>query len=260
MNKSIDIMVNTIADILIDNNPSIYILGSVVLDDFQLGWSDIDILCLTEHSISSDQAEKLLHLRQELSAKYINSPYFRAFEGGFISLEAFLNKQEDKVVYWGTTGERIAEHYEFDVFSMMNLMDYGRLLYGKDIRFLLNYPNVKAQFDAINDYYCIIRKYFDKPSRSLYAAGNLLDIARCLYTLQSGKIISKTNAGLWALENNLVPDIKIMHRVLKIRKHPNNYKEDEKTLEWLETLGPNIMEFADVLEKNIRIKQVEGGF
>jgi predicted nucleotidyltransferase len=99
MKESIAIMINAIVNILINNNPSIYLFGSVVLDDFQSGWSDIDILCLTECSISNDQAEKLLHLRQELSAKHIDNPYFRAFEGGFISLEAFLNKQEDKVVY-----------------------------------------------------------------------------------------------------------------------------------------------------------------
>lgn len=85
MKESIDIMVNAIKNILADNNPSIYLFGSVALDDFQLGWSDIDILCVTENPISSSQAEKLLYLRQELSAKYINNPYFRAFEGGFIS-------------------------------------------------------------------------------------------------------------------------------------------------------------------------------
>lgn len=254
MKESIDIMVNAIKNILADNNPSIYLFGSVALDDFQLGWSDIDILCVTENPISSSQAEKLLYLRQELSAKYINNPYFRAFEGGFISLEAFLNKQEDKVVYWGTRGERITNHYEFDVFSMMGLIDYGKLLYGEDIRFLLNYPNMKEQYDAIKDYHTIIRKHFVKTGRSLYSAGNLLDVARCLYTLQSGKIISKTNAGVWALENNLVPNIKIMNRVLEIRRHPNKYKEDEKTLIWLESLGPYIMEFADVLEEEIKCK------
>jgi hypothetical protein len=137
---------------------------------------------------------------------------------------------------------------------MMSLIDYGRLLYGEDIRNLLNYPNIGEQFDAIKNYHSIIRKYFSKPNRSLYSAGHLLDIARCLYTLQSGRIISKTNAGLWALENNLVPDIKIMNRVLEIRRHPNEYKADEETLIWLESLGPYIMEFADILEKNIQCK------
>ncbi len=251
MKTSIDIMVKAIKNILINNNPSIYLFGSVVLDDFQLGWSDIDILCLTEYPISSDQADKLLHLRQTLSAKYINNPYFRAFEGGFISFEAFLNKQDDKVVYWGTSGEKITNHYEFDVFSLMGLIDYGELLYGKEIRFLLNYPNSKEQLEAIKDYHNIIRKYFVNTGRSLYSAGNLLDIARCLYTLRFGKIISKTSASVWALENNLVPNIKIMSRVLEIRKNPNFYKNDEETLTWLESLGPYIMEFADILEKEI---------
>lgn len=45
-----------------------------------------------------------------------------------------------------------------------------------------------------------------------------------------------------------------MNRVLEIRRHPNKYKEDEKTLIWLESLGPYIMEFADVLEEEIKCK------
>ena len=51
-------MTTQIADVLSLNDPSVYIYGSYVLDDFQYGWSDIDILVLTQKSISEQQANE----------------------------------------------------------------------------------------------------------------------------------------------------------------------------------------------------------
>ena len=47
LNAAIKNMTTRIADILSLNGPSVYIYGSYVLDDFQYGWSDIDIIVLT---------------------------------------------------------------------------------------------------------------------------------------------------------------------------------------------------------------------
>jgi predicted nucleotidyltransferase len=106
MQNSIDVMKNEITKILFDNKPVIYLYGSVVLDDFKFGWSDIDILCLTKKVISIEQAEKLVNLRQVLMGKYTGNPYFRMFEGGFLSLNSFLNREHERVVYWGGKGKR----------------------------------------------------------------------------------------------------------------------------------------------------------
>ena len=69
LQNSVNTMAKAIIDVLLENTPSIYLYGSVVLDDFRLGWSDIDILVLTEKQISSEQAEHLVHLRQELTGR-----------------------------------------------------------------------------------------------------------------------------------------------------------------------------------------------
>ena len=53
---AIDNMVWAISDILADCAPSVYLYGSSVQDDFRLGWSDIDILVLTEQQMSQEQA------------------------------------------------------------------------------------------------------------------------------------------------------------------------------------------------------------
>lgn len=248
MQTSMDIMLDRITQILSGNNPSIYLFGSVALDDFKLGWSDIDIVCLTEKEITLKQAEDLVGLRQALLLDYPGNPYFRSFEGGFLTWDAFLKKEKELVVYWGTSGQRITDTYHFDPFSTMELLTRGRLLYGPDHRERLAYPARDEIVHAVQAHYHTIRRYAKETSKSLYAAGWLLDIARCLYTLKTNDIIAKTQAGKWAVENELAPDIEIMQRAIQIRENPMKAKEDPQTLDWLTSLGPYVQQFADVLE------------
>lgn len=251
MKQSIEIMINRIVNILLHNKPSIYLYGSIVLEDFKLGWSDIDILCLTEEAITDEQAYQLVNLRQELLGEYKNNAYFRSFEGGFASLDAFINDFPDKVVYWGTSGQRIASKFSFDPFSMIELIETGELLYGDDVRDKFIYPTNEDIRRAVISHYNAIRKHAVTTNRSLYSAGWILDISRCIYTLRTGKVIAKTKAGEWALDNNLVPDVEIMEKVISIRKEPNKYKDDNEIMKWTDTLGEYIQRYADVLEKEI---------
>ncbi len=248
MQTSIHIMMDRIIEILSHNNPSIYLFGSVVLDDFKLGWSDIDIVCLTEKAMTIKQAEELVRLRQSLLLDSPENPYFRSFEGGFITWNAFLKKEKDLVVYWGTSGQRITDVYHFDPFSTIELLTRGRLLHGPDHRERIAYPTRDDIVQAVQEHYSTIRHYARETSKSLYSAGWLLDIARCLYTLKNNDVIAKTQAGKWAIENMLVPDVEIMQRAIQVRENPMKAKEDEETLDWLATLGQYIQQFANVLE------------
>ena len=69
-----------------------------------------------------------------------------------------------------------------------------------------------------------------------------------LYTLRTGRILSKTAAGEWALREGLAPDPSVLERVLAIRKEPLLYRDDPGTLDFIATLGPAVAAFAAVLE------------
>jgi hypothetical protein len=129
-------------------------------------------------------------------------------------------------------------------------------LYGDELRDKFNYPTKDSIIGAVINHYETIKKYAITTDRSLYSAGWLLDIARCIYTLRTGEIIAKTKAGKWALDNNLVLDIEVMEKVISIREEPNKYKNDNEVMKWLETLGEYIQRFADVLEKEILIAKL----
>ncbi len=248
---SIDVMVENLQDILGENLISIYLYGSVALNDFKLGWSDIDILCLTKKVVSDFEAEKLVNLRQNLLDKDKSNPYYISFEGAIVSLDEFKNNQYTKVVYWGTSGQKITDKYSFGVFSLFELIKYGQLIMGKEVRSDFVLPNYEELKLGCLEHYNTIRKYATKTGENLYSCGWLLDIARCIYTLRYNDIISKTSAGEWVIKENNCPVLEEMTFTLEIRKNPLKYKEQINVKEWLSSLGTSVQLFADVLEDEL---------
>ena len=57
-----------------------------------------------------------------------------------LTLDAFISSSSDRVVYWGTSGEKITDTYKFDSFGMAELIESGVLLYGHDVRIRLSAP------------------------------------------------------------------------------------------------------------------------
>ncbi len=249
--NAIDHMTSAIGKALADNQPSIYLYGSSVLNDFRLGWSDIDILVLTQRRISQPQAQELVMLRQKLLENEAGNPYYRSFEGGMLTLSAFISKESDCVVYWGTSGQRITDIYQFDSFCMTELLQNGQLLYGIDVRNQLKPPKYADLYHDVKKHYESIRKYAQTTNRSFYSFGWLLDIARGIYTLRNGTVTSKTDAAQWVLGNNLCPVTDALKVALKVRKNPMAYRNDSEIFHYAETLGPEIQRFADVLEKEL---------
>jgi predicted nucleotidyltransferase len=255
MEQSIELMVKRITDILKENEPSIVLFGSVVLDDFKLGWSDIDFICLTKKAINKEQANELVNMRQTLLAEYKGNQYFRLFEGIMMTLEAFINNADDTVVYWGTSGQRLENNGRLCRFGEIELLENGKLLFGNDFRHLISYPTRAEVLEAIKQTYVDIRTYCTE-----YPCMDwLLDIARCLYTLKTNKVIAKTKAGEWAIEENKCPDISIMKKILEVRKEPLKFRDikepgtwNKEIQEWQKTFVPYIQRFADVLEAELR--------
>ena len=241
----------SIQDIFTDIPVSIYLYGSITMDDFQYGWSDIDLLCLTDYSVSHEQAQKLVDLRQELAEQYRDTIY-RMFEGGILSLHSFLNEVPDTVVYWGTSGQKITDTYILDNFGRYEIKTTGVLITGKDIRNMIIMPTDINMKRAVRHVYETIRKHAVQTDGNLYSCGWMLDIARCIFTLRTGSIIAKTKAGEWALEQQLCPVPETLQKVLLVRKEPLKYKDDPEFKVWASSLGNDVQRFADVLEQELK--------
>lgn len=230
------IFVNELNAVLRDNAASVCLYGSCVLDDFHGGWSDIDFIALTDKPLTREDAEQLVELRQRLVEKYGN-PLFCSLEGGILSREALLSGRKEPVVYWGTSGQRITDSYNLDCFGTAELLESGILLYGDDFRSQIAVPTYAKMRDEIARHCQAARKYG-------VSIGWLLDIARGIYTLRTGKVIAKTAAGEWALENSLCPDEDTLRKAVQIRYAPLCFSGEDKRLE-----NEVIQRFADVLEE-----------
>lgn len=252
---SLDLMVTEIVNVLKEKPLSIYLFGSVVQNDFRLGWSDIDILVLTKDEIFQEEGEWLVDLRQKLLKQFPSNRYFGSFEGGMISLNAFINNKKERAVYWGSSGQRLMNGFQLNSFCMMSLLESGNLIDGDDVRDQMTHPTYEQLYDDVIHHYETIR---DHGKRHW---GWLLDIARGIYTLQTGGIIAKTQAGEWVLEKGICPVPDTMKMALLVRKEPLIYKEQERFKRKEKNLEADIQIFADVLEIEIskRRKVIEHG-
>jgi len=248
MNDLVAIMTKQIQSIVKDNLACIYLYGSVSMGDFKLGWSDIDIVCLTKSMLSDSEAEGLVGLRQQLEKDDMDNKYYHCFEGIVSTVDEFVNNRFRKVVYWGTSGQRITNQYTFDECSLFQLIKYGRLVYGEDVRHKMVMPGYEDLKNHVRRHYQTIRKHALKTDESLYSCGWMLDIARGIYTLRYGDVISKTKAGEWAIKENICPEKEQMLMTLRLRNEPMKYKDRKEIKEWLSQLAPSIQKFADVLE------------
>lgn len=231
---------------------ALYLYGSAVLDDYRPGWSDIDILCLTEKELPLETAQRLTVLRQTMCGS-LHDPIYRTFEGAILPQKAFLEGLPRTAVYWGTSGQRLQDGYTLDCFSRWELLTSGVLLCGTECRGQMALPTYEELRSGVAAHCQSIRRHGSETGESLYSCGWLLDIARCLYTLRTGAVTGKTQAGEWALQEGLCPVPLALERALKIRRDPRLFHEDPACRRWCGALGPDIQAFCDVLEHELKL-------
>ena len=246
---AINTMAVSIDRILAEAQPSIYLYGSVAAGDYRPGWSDVDLLVLTQSPITEPQANALLHLRQLLCQRDPATPHYRLFEGSMLDLGSFLTGEETRVVYWGTTGERIKTRHAFSSFDRLSLLRTGQLLLGRDVRRHMETPTYDEVLSDIRAHLRTIREH-GRGARNLYAYGWLLDIARGLYVVMNGRPATKTDAAQWALDERLCPCPAELAMALTVRRQPELIR-DASILDYAEGLTGAIQEFADLLEQAI---------
>ena len=250
MDKAVTRMIKEISSILEGRVYGAWLYGSVVFDDFRPGWSDIDFVMLVNEPISEKQAERLLMLRQNMLKKEPGNMYYRCFEGVIANVNEYRSQAFQRLVYWGTSGQRITDRYTPDPFSLFELAKYGKRVYG-DKEWILSAPDNEELAAAVREHYDCIRKYAVETDESIYSCGWLLDIARCIYTLRNGDVISKTQAGLWAIGEHLFSDEAPLRKTIEIRQNPLLYKDRKEIRQWLKGLGPVVQSYADVLEQEL---------
>ncbi len=234
---------------------AVYLHGSAAVGDFRPGWSDLDLLILTDAPLSGETANALVSLRQSLAETDAENPFYRAIEGAILPLSAFINDTTaENIVYYGTSGQRITDRFSFNALSRAEWFAHGILLCGEELRGDVSLlPPYENLVDAVEQHLDTVYKYGTTPTASLYSYGWICDIARGLYTLETGKILSKTEALRTALKNPRIPVS--LHGVLKetvaVRENAAHAKNDPAVLSRAAERGEEIRLLADALAEKL---------
>ncbi|MBQ2726312.1 MAG: DUF3795 domain-containing protein [Clostridia bacterium] len=198
---------------------TVYLTGSASMGDYREGWSDIDLLILAADDLTADQAYALADLRQILQEREPGNLYYNRIEGGAVSVGGYLTGAVCYAVYWGTTGQRVRDGYTADVFAQA-AMERWILLRGPDVRNELEKPTPGMLYDGVKKHWETVRDHGVATKNPLYRCGWMLDISRCLYTLKTGRVTSKTAAGETALRMGWCPDEDVLRDALAVRYDP----------------------------------------
>jgi predicted nucleotidyltransferase len=204
-----------------------YIYGSAATDDFHVERSDIDFIAIVETGLSYEQIDKLQLIHSLIQLKY-KKPELNGF---YVTPDQLgLPKGKIKPVtffYEGKVHDR--GHFELNLVTWYQLKNSAVTIRGfpaNELGFSVSWDDLIAEMkNNMNTYW---KKWIRKSSR-LFSYDSILLLsperiewgvlgtARQYYSFNEGGIVSKTEAGRWALEKVPEKYHKILQEALNIR-------------------------------------------
>ena len=177
----------------------LYVTGSLLMNDFVAATSDLDFLAVTDAPLSGPEVERIIVLHGEL--RELN-PWGDRLEGGYATRSALRS--------WGILGTIVAiepgagahagipSNYSAD--NMLALRDYSATLYGPPPQEVLP-PVDRATFVAGLSAYLSELAIKSGAGHIVITeiASWILNIARCLYGMHTGRPCTKTEAANWLM-------------------------------------------------------------
>ena len=210
---------------LTDNLVGIYLHGSLAMTGFNPLTSDIDLIVLTQHDFPIPTKHQLIHaiiqLEQQAPAKGLEISYIEAhYAQNFRHPTPYLlhysithkhNYQTDPTyLSANSTDSDLAAHFTI-------LKNRGKTLFGRPIEQAFGTIPPTHYIDSI---YNDIK---DAPTQITQSpAYYTLNLCRVLAYLQQQTILSKTEAGVWALQNLPAHMHPSVHFALSAIQQPQN--------------------------------------
>jgi hypothetical protein len=180
-----------ISGILKSNFVGFYVMGSFVMGDWDPEKSDIDFIVITRKPLSKRESLDIGRLHQALSKSALG----KKLDGAYTYLEQLQQKRfEEKT---GSVEDHIFKadcpcHLSAD--NVLCLLEYGKCIQGLPIRELELHVSDEELSKAAHDMLLENLEEIDKKEdfEALYYI--LIDMLRCIYTLETGKLPTKPRA------------------------------------------------------------------
>lgn len=205
----------------------LYLTGSVALDDFRPGRSDVDFVAVSAEPPSAEQADALRRVHTQLARRY-KRPYF---DGVYVTWDELAADPGDAAVgaHAFENGFHDSRRAERHLVTWHTLVQCGVALRGPaaaDAKVFTDPDGLDAWVLGNLDSYW--RPLWSRMSRlpSTYGLAALttgqatwavLGVTRLHYTLATGRITSKTGAGKYALSTFAPPWHRIVEDCMRVR-------------------------------------------
>ena len=179
-----------------ENLVAVYVMGSLFMGDFAEASSDVDFLVVTVHPPTQEGVEQLARLHMRLGGI---SPWGARLEGAYAA--------ESALHPWGIAGTVVAIEpggplcegpSDYSADNMLALRDHSMTLYGLPATQVVPLVDRATLEEGLRAYLDDLLERARSPAPGLgEAASWLLNIARCLFGLQTGRPCTKTEAAQW---------------------------------------------------------------
>jgi predicted nucleotidyltransferase len=233
VNEILNILFTDLKEILEGDLVGMYLFGSLANGDFDQD-SDIDIIVVTEHTISGETFQALFETHEKISA--IDAPWAIQLEVSYIPKDALrqFDPSNNKHPHIDRgPGERlhIMQHESDWIVQRYILRERGITITGPDPKTLIDPVSPAELRRAVLE---ILQKWFrhflDDPlplqSRG-YQSYTVLTLCRILYTVEHGEIVSKPSAAAWAKQSLSHEWIGLIERAWAGRQTPGLHAQPE---------------------------------
>lgn len=231
-NNQVDLILSSFSEHLIclaqDNIEGIYITGSISLHDFYPVKSDIDFLVVCREL--PNDVEKLKQIHKKIAKA------FARLSGHYITQETIESKTPEKMnVLSYHQGHLRYQTFEMAPIYLWELRQNAMTIYGKkpetlkiniDLEDVHNFlhRNINTYWAKWVNPHALLSKYtILLLSFPQFTEWIILGITRQLYTLRTGRIISKSEAGYYGLEYLPARYHPIIQQSIEIRKDTRTY-------------------------------------
>lgn len=206
VNEILDSLLIQAKEILDDQFVGMYLFGSLANGDFDTH-SDIDVLIVTEREISDDEFLALKELHATINS--IDSPWAIQVEASYIPRQALrrfdrANKLHPHMDRGSHETLHMMSHETDWIVQRHILRERGIVVVGPDLETLIDPVPPDELRRAVAQVLPLWAEVLAEPSSVNsrgYQSFFVLSLCRMLYTLRTGRILSKPAAVKWALEN-----------------------------------------------------------
>lgn len=205
VNAILRLLLTKVQTILGQNFVGLYLHGSLAMGDFNLKRSDIDFLVVTNQEISDETLEALKMAHDVIRTSH--SDWSDKLEGPYVPQAALRRFDPSQAIHpWLNRNGRLQrEKFDSDwLIQLYILREYGICVAGPDLKTLIDPVEPvdlkRAQLAVLHEWWLPQLEDHKKLQSAEYQSYAILTMARALYTLRYGAIVSKPKAAEWTQE------------------------------------------------------------